>query len=52
MGRARVLEVTSHTGIGPNELSGVASEDIRVLIKTPELHGCGDRPGFTQTTSA
>jgi arylformamidase len=35
MGRARVLEVTSHTGIGPNELSGVASEDIRVLIKTP-----------------
>ena len=35
MGRARVLEVTSHTGIGPNELSGVASEDIRVLIKMP-----------------
>jgi arylformamidase len=35
IGRARVLEVTSHAGIGPNELSGVASEDIRVLIKTP-----------------
>ena len=35
IGRARVLEVTSHDGIGPNELSGVASEDIRVLIKTP-----------------
>lgn len=35
IGRARVLEVTSHHGIGPNELSGVASEDIRVLLKTP-----------------
>lgn len=35
IGRARVLEVTSHNGIGPNELSGVASEDIRVLLKTP-----------------
>src|SRR6186997_2995787 len=33
IGRARVLEVTSRTGIGPNELAGVASEDIRVLIK-------------------
>lgn len=35
IGRARVLEVTSHHGIGPSELSGVASEDIRVLLKTP-----------------
>jgi arylformamidase len=35
IGPARVLEVTSHNGIGPNELSGVASEAIRVLIKTP-----------------
>jgi arylformamidase len=35
IGRARVIEVTSHNAIGPNELSGVASEDIRVLLKTP-----------------
>jgi arylformamidase len=35
IGRARVLEVPSHHGIGPSELSGVASEDIRVLLKTP-----------------
>jgi arylformamidase len=34
IGRARVLEVTARKGIGPDELSGVASEDIRVLIKT------------------
>lgn len=34
IGRARVLEVTSRSGIGPNELSAIASEDIRVLIKT------------------
>jgi arylformamidase len=36
LGRARVIEVSSHAGIGPDELSGHdLSEDLRVLIKTP-----------------
>ena len=36
LGRARVIEVSSHGSIGPDELSGHdLSEDLRVLIKTP-----------------
>jgi len=35
-GRTRVVEITSHTHLGPTELSGVnLSEDIRLIIKTP-----------------
>jgi len=55
VGRARVIEVRSRHGIGPEELSGVDfSEDIRVLIKTtnsllwgsPEFHT--DYVGLTE----
>lgn len=47
LGRARVIEVTSRKGIGPDDLAGHdLSEDVRVLIKTsnsrlwgsPEFH--------------
>jgi arylformamidase len=46
LGRARVIEVTSGKGIGPEALKGIDAEDIRVLIKTrnsrlwgsPEFH--------------
>jgi arylformamidase len=47
LGRARVIEIRSRKGIGPDELSEIdLSEDIRVLIKTansrlwgsPEFH--------------
>ena len=47
VGRARVIEVTSRSGIGADELAGAdLSEDVRVLIKThnsrlwgsPEFH--------------
>ena len=46
IGRARVIEVTSARGIGPEALKGIDAEDIRVLIKTrnsrlwgsPEFH--------------
>jgi arylformamidase len=35
VGRARVIEVTSRKGIGPDDLSAVdLSEDVRLLIKT------------------
>lgn len=34
MGRARVLEVTTLRGIGPDDLRGVQPEDLRVLLKT------------------
>jgi arylformamidase len=34
IGRARVIEVTSVKGVGPDALKGIDAEDIRVLIKT------------------
>lgn len=55
LGRARVIEVTSRKGIGPDDLAGHdLSEDVRVLIKTsnsrlwgsPEFHT--DYVGMTE----
>jgi arylformamidase len=43
MGRARVIEVVSRRGIGPEELSATdLSEDVRVLIKTANSRWWGD----------
>ena len=55
LGRARVIEITSRKGIGPEDLSRVdLSEDVRLLIKTynsrfwgsPDFHG--DYVGLTE----
>jgi|SRR5579872_5338360 len=43
MGRARVIEVTSRTGIAADDLAGLdLSEDIRLLIKTSNSKLWGD----------
>jgi arylformamidase len=42
VGRARVIEVSSRAGIGPDELAEHdRSEDLRVLIKTHNSRRCG-----------
>ena len=55
-GRTRVIEVTSHKHIGPDELSGVnLSEDIRLLIKTPNSRlwrSAKFRPDYVGVTEA
>ncbi len=56
LGRARVIEVTSRKGIGPDELaSHDLSEDVRVLIKTSNsrLWGSAEfRPDYIGVTEA
>lgn len=34
IGRARVLELQTSKGIGPDDLKGIEAEDVRVLLKT------------------
>lgn len=56
IGRARVIEISSRKGIGPDELSTVdLSEDVRVLIKTPNSRWWGQsefHPDYAGITEA
>ena len=56
VGRARVIEVKSRKGIGPDELSSVdLSEDVRLLIKTSNSRLWGTPefyPGYVGVTEA
>ena len=55
IGRVRLIEIRSRKGIGPDELSDIDMEDVRVLIKTPNsrLWGSPDfNPEYVGVTEA
>jgi arylformamidase len=55
LGRTRVIEVTTRRGIGPDDLSSIAAEDVRVLIKTHNSRLWGSpefQPQYTGITQA
>jgi arylformamidase len=55
LGRTRVIEVTTRRGIGPDDLSSIAAEDVRVLLKTHNSRLWGSpefQPQYTGITQA